>query len=37
MNESVRSVLQVILLVASVLLIGQGIWLFANLRLPSWV
>jgi Na+(H+)/acetate symporter ActP len=37
MNESVRSVLQVILLVASVLLIGQGIWLFANSRLPSWV
>ena len=37
MNESVRSVLQVILLVGSVLLIGQGIWLFANSRLPSWV
>jgi hypothetical protein len=37
MNGSVRSFLEVILLVASVLLLAQGIWLFANSRLPSWV
>ena len=37
MSESVRLVLQIFLLVASVLLIAQGIWVLANSRLPSWV
>jgi hypothetical protein len=37
MNESARVVLQAILLVGSVLLVAQGIWLFAKSRLPSWM
>ena|GEM_PF-2818723 len=37
MNEPARVVLQIFLLVGGVGLIGQGIWLIAKSRLPSWM
>jgi Na+(H+)/acetate symporter ActP len=37
MNGSAREGLQIFLVVGAVFLLGQGIWFFANSRLPSWM
>jgi uncharacterized membrane protein SpoIIM required for sporulation len=37
MSESVRVVVQILLVFACLFAVGQGIWFFANSRLPSWM
>ena len=37
MSGSIREALQIFFVVGGVFLLGQGIWFFANSRLPSWM